>query len=76
VLESERPQLVVWSSLWPERPDAVIRFELPADASGQGTDLCWALLVNEPEPHPALLGHLRKRINELINAELRYSFGQ
>lgn len=75
VVESVRPQLVVWSSLWPQRPDALIRFDLPADAAGQGTDLTWTLLVEEPEPHPALLGHLRKRINELINAELRYSFG-
>ena len=76
VVEATPPHLVVWSSLWPQRPDALIRFDLPADASGQGTDLTWTLLVDEPEPHPALLGHLRKRINELINADLRYSFGQ
>lgn len=76
VVEAVRPQLVVWSSLWPQRPDALIRFDLPADASGSGTDLTWTLLMEEPEPHEALLGHLRKRINELINAELRYSFGQ
>lgn len=76
IVEAARPELVVWSSLWPQRPDALIRFDLPADASGQGTDLTWTLLVEEPEPHPSLLGHLRKRINELINAELRYSFGQ
>ena len=76
VLEATRPDLVVWSSLWPQRPDARIRFDLPPDSAGQGTDLTWTLLVEEPEPHPALLGHLRKRINELINAELRYSFGQ
>ena len=75
VLEAVRPHLVIWSSLWPHRPDAVIRFDLPVDAAGQGTDLTWTLLVEEPEPEPPLLGHLRKRINELINAELRYSFG-
>ena len=76
LLEAVEPHLVVWSSLWPQRPDAVIRFDLPADASGQGTDLTWTLVLDEPEPHPSLLGHLRKRINELVNAELRYSFGQ
>jgi hypothetical protein len=25
-------------------------------------------------PDPSLLGHLRKRLNELINANLRYTF--
>ena len=76
VVESVRPELVVWSSLWAHRPDALIRFDLPPDKAGQGTDLTWSLLVDQPEPHPALLGHMRQRINELINAELRYSFGQ
>ena len=39
-------------------------------------DLRWTLLVEEPLPDPSLLGHLRKRLNELINANLRYTFGQ
>jgi hypothetical protein len=34
------------------------------------------LLVDEPVPDASLLGHLRRRINELINADLRYTFGQ
>lgn len=76
VLESSKPDLVVWSSLWPSRPDAVIRFELPMNIEDQGTDLTWTLLVDEPEPEPPLIGHLRKRLNVLINADLRYSFGQ
>lgn len=74
VLESVRPGLVVWSSIWLERPDATVRFDLPA--GGGGTDLRWTLSVEEPLPDDALLGHLRKRMNQLINAELRYSFGQ
>lgn len=32
--------------------------------------------VEEPVPDDALVGHLRKRLNQLINAELGYSFGQ
>lgn len=42
----------------------------------QGTDLCWTLLVDEPTPEPTLLGHLCQRLNQLINANLRYTFGQ
>lgn len=66
----------MWSSLWPSRPDAVIRFELPTDIEDQGTALTWTLLVDDPEPDPPLLGHFRKRLNVLINADLRYSLGQ
>jgi hypothetical protein len=74
VIRSAQPDLVVWSSLWTKRPDATIRFDLPP--GGQGTDLCWTLTVAEPAPDDALTGHLRKRLNQLINADLRYTFGQ
>ena len=75
VLRAEPPSLVIWSSIWARRPDARIRFDLLPDGSGQGTDLCWTLLVEEPSPSDDLVGHMRKRMNQLINAELRYSFG-
>ena len=74
IIESDRPAVVVWSSIWAKRPDAVIRFDLPP--GGGGTDLRWTLSVQDPIPDEALLGHLRKRMNQLINADLRYSFGQ
>jgi len=32
--------------------------------------------VDQPIPDDALIGHLRKRVNQLINANLRYTFGQ
>jgi hypothetical protein len=76
VVEVQVPDVVVWSSLWTERPDALVRFDLPPDTSGQGTDLRWTLLVDDPLPDPGLLGHLRQRVNRLINGDLRYSFGQ
>jgi hypothetical protein len=38
-------------------------------------NLEWSLWVDEPEPDPALVGHMRKRLNELINANLRFSYG-
>jgi len=74
IIEARKPDLVVWSSLWERRPDARIRFDLPQD--GDGTNLHWVLLVDEPVPDASLLGHMRRRINELINANLRYAFGQ
>jgi hypothetical protein len=76
IIESGEPDYVIWSSLWSKRPDALLRFDLPADAAGQGTDLCWTLTVNDPLPDPPLLGHMRKRVNELINENLHYTFGQ
>ncbi len=74
VLEVAPPHLVVWSSLWPRRPDAVVRFDLTA--RGAETLLRWTLLVEPPLPDASLLGHLRKRLNQLINADLRGTFGQ
>ena len=76
VLERHEAHTLVWSSLWVKRPEARVRFELPLDASGAGTDLRWTLLLEEPLPDAALCGHLRKRLNVLINGNLRYSFGQ
>ncbi|MFY1624296.1 hypothetical protein ACN261_01020 [Micromonospora sp. WMMD723] len=75
VLEAAYPDLVVWSSLWPRRPDAQVRFELASDGRS-GSLVRWRLLVTEPLPDASLLGHLRKRLNQLINADLRYTFGQ
>ncbi len=75
LIDAREPDLVVWSSLWEKRPDARVRFDLTSDGAA-GTDLRWTLLVEEPLPDPPLLGHLRKRLNQLINANLRYTFGQ
>ena len=76
ITKAHKPDSVTWSSLWTKRPDAVIRFDLPPEQGGYGTDLRWTLHVGEPIPDAALLGHMRKRLNVLINANLRYSFGQ
>jgi hypothetical protein len=54
--------------------DATLRFDLPAGHGG--TDLCWTLYVDEPAPDGALIGHMLKRVNQLINANLRHTFGQ
>ncbi|MBE7195596.1 MAG: hypothetical protein INR66_24355 [Gordonia polyisoprenivorans] len=73
ILESEPARIVGWSSLFTRRPDAVIRFELLA--ANSGTRLRWMLFVEEPPPDQSLTGHMCKRINQLINANLRYTFG-
>jgi hypothetical protein len=74
VLRAEKPATLAWSSLWPWRPDAVIEFDL--QDRGGGTDLRWTLYVDAPSPDDAEIGHMRKRLNQLINADLRFSFGQ
>lgn len=74
VVDCGRPTYVVWSSIWIRRPDASIRFDL-TPARG-GTDLRWTLFVDDPMPDDRLIGHLRRRINELINANLRHTYGQ
>ncbi|WP_074368066.1 hypothetical protein [Mycobacteroides abscessus] len=76
VLESRESESVVWSSLWPRRPDARITFELPEGGPGGGTDLRWTLTVDEPVPDESFAGHMRKRINTLVHANLRYTYGQ
>jgi hypothetical protein len=76
IVEVNEPDLVIWSSLWPQRPDALVRFDLPLDGHRSGTELRWTLLVDEPAPEDTLLGHIRKRLNQLIDANLRYTFGQ
>jgi hypothetical protein len=45
VLEAHKPGLVVWSSLFAKRPDALVRFDVPP--GGEGTDLRWTLSVDE-----------------------------
>lgn len=75
VIESDRARLVVWSSLWSRRPDALVQFDLSARDDG-GTDLRWTLHMGEPEPDADLVGHLRHRLGELINANLRFTYGQ
>lgn len=74
ILEQDPPRRLVWSSLWPSHPTARITIELDRDPSGSGCDLCWTLDVDVPGPSPSAIGHLRKRLNTLINGNLRDYF--
>lgn len=75
IAEAVEPNLVVWTSIWSWRPDARIRFEL-SGSRRSGTTLCWTLTVDGPVPDGDTVIRMRKRVNELINANLRYTFGQ
>jgi hypothetical protein len=74
ILQAVEPRLVIWSSLWPSRPDDEIRFDIRPDSAGCA--LRWTLLTPESIPDQGVVGHLRYRLNFLINAQLRFSFGQ
>jgi hypothetical protein len=74
VLDAVRPSLVVWSSLWPSTPGQVIRFDIASDGH-TGTALTWTL-TSPVEVDDAGIGHRRYRLNKLIWADLRYSYGQ
>ena len=75
IVNANEPEQVTWSSLWIRCPEATVQFDLPPGARG-GTDLRWTLFVQPPAPSISTIGHMRKRINTLINANLRYTFGQ
>jgi uncharacterized protein YndB with AHSA1/START domain len=75
VLAAEAPRSVVWSSLWPSRPDDQVRLELAVSRDG-GTALTFTLLSPGEMPDASKLGHLRSRVNRLLFGDLRMSFGQ
>jgi hypothetical protein len=74
VIESESPARVVWSSIWPTRPDDQIVFELSPEHGG--TSLRVRLLAYGDTPDASKTGHIRKRINHLVFADLRFTYGQ
>jgi hypothetical protein len=74
VTESIRPDVVVWSSLWPDRPNDLIRFEIASERDG-GSRLRWILTSPDEQPSDVRLGHMRFRLNYLINGNMRQSLG-
>ena len=74
MLSSTEHVEVIWTSLWPSRPLDEVRLHLTA--SGGGTDLEFTLLSPDEPPDDSKLGHLRRRLNVLLFADLRFSYGQ
>ncbi|AEM83670.1 hypothetical protein Strvi_4012 [Streptomyces violaceusniger Tu 4113] len=75
VLAAEKPSQAVWSSLWPSRPNDQVHFALTASCDG-GTLLRFTLLTTDEAPDQSKTGHLRRRLNQLLFADLRFSYGQ
>jgi hypothetical protein len=73
-IQASRPTLVVWSSLWPDRPGDQVRFELRRKDGGCAVR--WRLLTPDPAPAEDVLKRLRYRLNFLINGKLRATFDQ
>lgn len=73
ILLADKPSRVVWSSLWPSRPNDEVHFELTA-VDGQ-TSLRFTLLTPDELPDESKTGHLRYRMNHLLFADLRSSYG-
>ncbi|HEY9412726.1 MAG TPA: hypothetical protein VIP77_24340 [Jiangellaceae bacterium] len=74
VLEATEPTRVVWSSLWPSRPDDRVRLDLAV--AGGGTSLRFTLVTPGAVPDASKAGHLRRRLNVILFADLRFSYGQ
>ena len=73
ILAAQEPTHLVWSSLWPSRPHDQIRFDLHSlDAD---TAVTVTLLTPNEVSDQDEAGHLRKRLNHLVGADLRFSHG-
>jgi hypothetical protein len=74
VLAAKEPHLVVWSSLWPSRPEDEVHFEL-TEVLGE-TNLTFTLLTSAGLLDESDARRLGKRLSQLLFADLRYSYGQ
>lgn len=75
IVDRDIPDRVVWSSLWRSRPDVRIQFDLAADGHG-GTNLHWVMTADEPLPDLAVARAMGSRVDRLVNANLRHTYGQ
>ncbi len=58
---------LVWASLWPDRPDDQIRFDI------EDQRLTWTLMGEASAADEEPLAQLRYRLDVMINADLRIS---
>jgi hypothetical protein len=69
VVQAVFPSLVVWASLWPDRPDDQIRFDI------EDRRLTWTLMGEASDGGRRTPGPIGYRLDVMINADLRISFG-
>lgn len=74
VMDQVEGERVVWSSLWPHRPDDRIVLEVAPGSGGSTLEFVW--LAGDPPPADSTIGHVRQRLNRLLFGELRFSYGQ
>ncbi len=70
VLEANRSGLVVWSSPWPDRPRDQIQVTSTSD--GDGARVRWTWATPDPPPDEATVRARRHRLNQVVNADLRF----
>ena len=75
VLRAEAPYLLVWSFLWPDRPQDAVRLDLAA-VHGGGTRLRWTWLSAAAPPGPARVREVRARLGQLLFGRLRETYDQ
>ena len=74
VVFARKPDEITWSSLWPSRPNDTVHLTL--STVGSETLLKFTLLTPGELPDSSKTGHLRRRLNYLLFADLRFSYGQ
>lgn len=75
ILDGSRPRTLVWTSLWTRHPELVLRFDCAPDQGGTRLRVCLDA-PDEAELSDATVGHLRHRVNRLLFADLRATYGQ
>ena len=73
VVASERPALVVWSSLWVARRDDVLALDL--SRAGAGSTLRVRVATPHEHPDDDVVAHVSRRLGQLLYGELRLTYG-
>lgn len=76
ILEAIKPTRVVWGSIWRDRTDLRVEFDIEPQKSGSGCVVTWILFGPDGSLDADDLERRRYRTNQLINGILRDFFDQ